>query len=56
MWLTSACRRIDPLDVTELHDKLAQFDKQGVHKLVLDLRDCTRGDVPGSGCWPLSFS
>jgi carboxyl-terminal processing protease len=37
---------IDPLDVTELHDKLAQFEKQGVHKLVLDLRDCTRGDVP----------
>jgi carboxyl-terminal processing protease len=37
---------IDPADVTELHDKLAQFDKQGVHKLVLDLRDCTRGEVP----------
>jgi carboxyl-terminal processing protease len=37
---------IDPLDVSELRDKLAQFDKQGLHKLVLDLRDCTRGDVP----------
>src|SRR5580704_15587092 len=37
---------IDPVDVTELHDKLAQFEKQGVHKLVLDLRDCTRGEVP----------
>ncbi len=37
---------IDPLDVSELRDKLTQFDKQGVHKLVLDLRDCTRGDVP----------
>jgi len=36
---------IDALDVSELHDKLAQFDKQGVHKLLLDLRDCTRGDV-----------
>ena len=36
---------LDPLDVSELHDKLAQFDKQGVHKLLLDLRDCTRGDV-----------
>lgn len=37
---------LDLLDVNELRDKLAQFDKQGVHKLVLDLRDCTRGDVP----------
>jgi carboxyl-terminal processing protease len=37
---------LETLDVTELHDKLVQFDKQGVHKLVLDLRDCTRGQVP----------
>lgn len=37
---------LEPLDVSELHDKLVQFDKQGVHKLLLDLRDCTRGDVP----------
>jgi len=29
--------------VAELRDKLQQFDKQGVHKLVLDLRDCARG-------------
>jgi carboxyl-terminal processing protease len=36
---------IEALDVSELHDKLAQFDKQGVHKLLLDLRDCTRGDA-----------
>ena len=36
---------MDPADVSELHDKLAQFDKQGIHKLLLDLRDCTRGDV-----------
>ncbi|MCU1341150.1 MAG: hypothetical protein JWN92_573 [Candidatus Acidoferrum typicum] len=36
---------LETLDVTELHDKLAQFDKQGLHKLVLDLRDCTRGQV-----------
>jgi carboxyl-terminal processing protease len=36
---------IEPLDVAELRDKLAQFDKQGMHKLVLDLRDCTRGEV-----------
>jgi carboxyl-terminal processing protease len=37
---------LDQVDVTELRDKLVQFDKQGTHKLVLDLRDCTRGDVP----------
>src|SRR5271169_90015 len=36
---------LDLNDVPELRDKLAAFDKQGVHKLVLDLRDCTRGDV-----------
>jgi carboxyl-terminal processing protease len=36
---------MEPLDVSELKDKLTQFDKQGVRKLVLDLRDCTRGDV-----------
>jgi carboxyl-terminal processing protease len=35
---------LDALDVMELRDKLTQFDRQGVHKLVLDLRDCTRGD------------
>lgn len=29
----------------ELRDKLQQFDKQGVHKLVLDLRDCSTGQV-----------
>ncbi len=37
---------IESLDVMELHDKLQQFDKQGIHNLVLDLRDCTRGQVP----------
>ena len=37
---------MEPLDITELRDKLLQFDKQGLHKLVLDLRDCTRGQVP----------
>jgi len=36
---------VDPGDVAELHEKLTQFDKQGVHKLVLDLRDCARGQV-----------
>jgi carboxyl-terminal processing protease len=29
----------------ELRDKLQQLDKQGLHKLVLDLRDCARGPV-----------
>src|SRR6266852_7499389 len=37
---------LEPLDVSELHDKLLQFEKQGLNKLVLDLRDCTRGQVP----------
>ena len=35
---------VEAVDVSELHDKLVQFDKQGIHKLLLDLRDCTRGD------------
>lgn len=35
---------LEAADVSELHDKLVQFDKQGVHKLLLDLRDCARGD------------
>lgn len=35
---------LDAVDVAELHDKLVQFDKQGLHKLLLDVRDCTRGD------------
>ncbi len=37
---------MDPLDITELRDKLVAFNQQGVHKLVLDLRDCTRGEDP----------
>jgi carboxyl-terminal processing protease len=37
---------METLDVTELREKLLQFDKQGLHKLVLDLRNCTRGQVP----------
>ncbi|MGH9678409.1 MAG: S41 family peptidase, partial [Candidatus Acidiferrales bacterium] len=37
---------LDAVDVTELRSKLVQFDKQGVHKLILDVRGCTRGDVP----------
>jgi carboxyl-terminal processing protease len=34
---------IDAGTIAEMRDKLEQFDKQGVHKLVLDLRDCARG-------------
>jgi carboxyl-terminal processing protease len=37
---------METLDVTELREKLLQFEKQGLNKLVLDLRDCTRGQVP----------
>jgi len=40
--------RVTTLDAgkaNELRDKLAQFDRQGIHKLVLDLRDCSRGDA-----------
>jgi carboxyl-terminal processing protease len=29
----------------QIRDKLVQFDRQGVHKLILDLRDCARGDI-----------
>jgi carboxyl-terminal processing protease len=29
----------------ELHDKLQQFERQNYHKLLLDLRDCSRGPV-----------
>jgi len=36
---------LEPGDVSELREKLTQFDKQGIRKLLLDLRDCTRGDV-----------
>jgi len=29
----------------QMHDKLAQLDRQGAHKLILDLRDCATGDM-----------
>jgi carboxyl-terminal processing protease len=28
-----------------IRDKLAQFERQGAHKLILDLRDCATGDI-----------
>jgi carboxyl-terminal processing protease len=34
-----------PGTANELRDKLQQFDKQGLHKLVIDLRDCATGQV-----------
>lgn len=39
--------RVPTLDAgraNEIRDRLIQLDKQGTHKLVLDLRDCGRGD------------
>ncbi len=29
----------------DIREKLVQFDRQGIHRLVLDLRDCGRGEV-----------
>jgi len=40
--------RVPTLDAgkaNELREKLLQFDRQGVHKLVLDLRDCAQGEA-----------
>lgn len=34
-----------PGTANEVREKLQQFDKQGSHKLVLDLRDCATGQV-----------
>jgi carboxyl-terminal processing protease len=30
----------------QIRDKLAQYDHQGIHKLILDLRQCALGDIP----------
>jgi carboxyl-terminal processing protease len=35
----------DPGMSKQIHDKLAQFEHQGAHKLILDLRDCALGDI-----------
>lgn len=37
---------LGPGATSEIRDKLVQFDRQGIRKLVLDLRHCTRGAVP----------
>jgi len=36
---------LDAGKANELADKLAQFDRQGLHKLVLDLRGCAQGSA-----------
>ena len=35
----------DPGTAKQIREKLSQFDKQGAHKLILDLRDCAFGDI-----------
>jgi carboxyl-terminal processing protease len=35
----------DPGTARQIREKLSQFDKQGAHKLILDLRDCAFGDI-----------
>jgi carboxyl-terminal processing protease len=34
----------DPGTAKQIHERLVQFDHQGAHKLILDLRDCALGD------------
>jgi carboxyl-terminal processing protease len=36
---------LDSGRANEIREKLVQFDHQGTHKLVLDLRDCAQGEV-----------
>ncbi len=36
---------LDPGKTSEIREKLQQFDRQGLHKLVLDLRECGRGEA-----------
>ena len=35
----------DPGTAKQIREKLTQFDHQGAHKLILDLRDCAFGDI-----------
>jgi carboxyl-terminal processing protease len=35
----------DPGTTKQIREKLGQFDHQGAHKLILDLRDCAFGDI-----------
>jgi carboxyl-terminal processing protease len=36
---------LDPGRADEIRNKLLEADKQGIHKIILDLRDCGRGPV-----------
>ncbi len=36
----------DPGTANQIREKLVQFEKQGAHKLILDLRDCALGQIP----------
>jgi carboxyl-terminal processing protease len=39
-------RAFGPGTTKQIREKLAQFERQGAHKLILDLRDCATGDIP----------
>jgi carboxyl-terminal processing protease len=43
--LTLRLPSLDPGRADEIRAKLAEADKQGIHKLILDLRECGRGPV-----------
>jgi len=38
-------RTFSPGTTKQIHDKLAQLEQKGAHKLILDLRDCASGDI-----------
>jgi len=38
-------RSFTPGTTKQIHDRLAQAEHQGAHKLILDLRDCATGDI-----------
>jgi carboxyl-terminal processing protease len=38
-------RAFGPGTTKQIREKLAQFERQGAHKLILDLRDCATGDI-----------
>jgi carboxyl-terminal processing protease len=38
-------RSFSPGTAKQIHDKLAQFEQKGAHKLILDERDCATGDI-----------
>jgi carboxyl-terminal processing protease len=38
-------RSFSPGTTKQIREKLAQFEHQGAHKLILDLRDCATGDI-----------